>query len=119
MAFAAGNARPPNCTALGKALLALLPMSSEEIPNADIQRATRAPSQILHVLEKELTRVVQQGFAMDDQKLTLGRDVLRLHSGRKREGAPYQRFGSNYTISRDGFRHCPGTKKALEPFRRV
>ena len=74
MASQPGMHRPPNCTALGKALLAFLPSEQREeiLPMLTFERATPRTIPNLARFRKELTRVVQQGFAMDDQETDLG-----------------------------------------------
>jgi IclR family KDG regulon transcriptional repressor len=70
----AGMRRPMNCTALGKAVMAHLPAREREkllsvlpVKGHTLGRAARAAQ-----LRKELTRVCQQGYAVDDQESTLG-----------------------------------------------
>jgi DNA-binding IclR family transcriptional regulator len=74
MASLPGMHRPPNCTALGKVLLAFLPSEQREeiLPMLTFERAT--PRTIANVarFRKELVRVVQQGYAMDDQETDMG-----------------------------------------------
>jgi DNA-binding IclR family transcriptional regulator len=74
MASRPGMHRPPNCTALGKVLLAFLPSEQREeiLPMLTFERAT--PRTIANVarFRKELARVAQQGYAMDDQETDMG-----------------------------------------------
>ncbi len=74
MASQPGMHRPLNCTALGKALLAFLSTEQREeiLPMLTFERATPRTIPSLGRLRKELTRVVQQGYAMDDQETDLG-----------------------------------------------
>jgi DNA-binding IclR family transcriptional regulator len=74
MASRPGMHRPLNCTALGKALLAFLPSEhrDEILPMLTFERATRRSIPNLARLRKELTRVVQRGYAIDDQETDLG-----------------------------------------------
>ncbi len=74
MASQPGMHRPLNCTALGKALLAFLSTEQREeiLPMLTFERATPRTIPNLGRLRKELTRVVQQGYAMDDQETDLG-----------------------------------------------
>ena len=66
--------RPPNCTALGKVLLAFLPSEQREeiLPMLTFERATPHTIPNLARFRKELARVVQQSLAMDDQETDLG-----------------------------------------------
>ncbi len=74
MASQPGMHRPPNCTALGKVLLAFLPSEQREeiLPMLTFERATPRTIPNLARFRKELVRVVQQGYAMDDQETDLG-----------------------------------------------
>src|SRR4051812_11741095 len=74
MASQPGMHRPLNCTALGKALLAFLPGEhrDEILPMLTFERATRRSIPNLARLKKELIRVAQQGYAMDDQETDMG-----------------------------------------------
>jgi IclR family KDG regulon transcriptional repressor len=74
MASRAGMHRPPNCTALGKVLLAFLPTEQREeiLPVLTFECATSRSISNLARFRKELARVAQQGYAMDDQETELG-----------------------------------------------
>jgi DNA-binding IclR family transcriptional regulator len=74
MASRPGMHRPPNCTALGKALLAFLPSEPREeiLPMLTFERATPRTIPNLARFRKELARVAQQGFGMDDEETELG-----------------------------------------------
>ena len=74
MASQPGMHRPPNCTALGKVLLAFLPSEQREeiLPMLTFERATPHTIPNLARFRKELARVVQQSLAMDDQETDLG-----------------------------------------------
>jgi DNA-binding IclR family transcriptional regulator len=74
MASRPGMHRPPNCTALGKVLLAFLAMEQREeiLPMLSFERATPRTIPNLARFRKELVRVAQRGFAMDDQETELG-----------------------------------------------
>src|SRR5215470_19559076 len=74
MASQPGMHRPLNCTALGKALLAFLPAEHREelLPVLTFERATPRTIPNLARLQKELVRVVQQGYAIDDQEADMG-----------------------------------------------
>ena len=74
MASKPGMRRPVNCTALGKALVAFLPSQyREEILLAlTFERATPRTIANLARFKKELARVVQQGYAIDDQETDMG-----------------------------------------------
>jgi len=74
MASQPGMHRPLNCTALGKALLAFLPAEHREelLPVLTFERSTPRTIPSLARLRKELVRVVQQGYAIDDQETDVG-----------------------------------------------
>src|SRR5437763_6292208 len=74
MASQPGMHRPLNCTALGKALLAFLPNQQREelLPMLTFERATPRTIPNLARFRKELVRVVQQGYAIDDQETDMG-----------------------------------------------
>jgi DNA-binding IclR family transcriptional regulator len=74
MASQPGMHRPPNCTALGKVLLAFLPSEQREeiLPLLTFERTTSRSISNLGRFRKELARVAQQGYAMDDQETELG-----------------------------------------------
>jgi len=74
MASQPGMHRPPNCTALGKVLLAFLPSEQRDeiLPMLTFERATPRTIPSLARFRKELVRVVQQGYAMDDQETDMG-----------------------------------------------
>jgi len=74
MASQPGMHRPPNCTALGKVLLAFLPGEQREeiLPMLTFEHATPRTIPNLVRFRKELVRVVQQGYAMDDQETDMG-----------------------------------------------
>ncbi len=69
-----GNRRPLSCTALGKAILAFLPVDQREeiLPSLTFERVTPHTISNLARLRKELARVAQQGYAIDNQETTLG-----------------------------------------------
>lgn len=74
MASQAGMHRPLNCTALGKALLAFLPDEHREelLPVLTFERATPRTIPNLARLRKELARIAQQGYSIDDQETDMG-----------------------------------------------
>jgi len=74
MASQPGMHRPLSCTALGKALLAFLPAERREelLAVLNFERATPRTIPNLARFEKELVRVVQQGYAIDDQETDMG-----------------------------------------------
>jgi len=74
MASQPGMHRPPNCTALGKVLLAFLPSEQREeiLTMLTFERATPRTIPNLARFRRELVRVVQQGYAMDDQETDMG-----------------------------------------------
>ena len=69
-----GVRRPLNCTALGKAILAFLPLEQrDEILSAlEFRRFTRHTICDLPHLKKEIARVQKTGFAVDEQETVLG-----------------------------------------------
>ena len=74
MASQPGMHRPLNCTALGKALLAFLPAEHREelLPMLTFERATPRTIPNFARFKKELMRVVQLGYAIDDQETDMG-----------------------------------------------
>jgi DNA-binding IclR family transcriptional regulator len=74
MASQAGMHRPLNCTALGKALLAFLPNEHREelLPMLTFERVTPRTIPNLARFRKELVRVAQKGYAIDDQETDMG-----------------------------------------------
>src|SRR5437867_11371092 len=74
MASQPGMHRPLNCTALGKVLLAYLPNDQREelLPMLTFERATPRTIPNLPRFRKELARVLQQGYAIDDQETDMG-----------------------------------------------
>jgi len=74
MASQPGMHQPLNCTALGKALLAFLPAEHREelLPMLTFERATPRTIPNLTRFKRELTRVVQVGYAIDDQETDMG-----------------------------------------------
>src|SRR5712692_2627783 len=69
-----GMRRPLNCTALGKAILAYLPAEEKEdvFSLLSFERFTRHTIPDLAHLKKELAKVRQQGYALDEQETVLG-----------------------------------------------
>src|SRR5262245_28704817 len=69
-----GMRRPLNCTALGKAILAYLPTEEREevFSSLTFERFTRYTVPDLPRLKKELAKVRQQGYALDEQETVLG-----------------------------------------------
>jgi len=69
-----GLHRPLNSTALGKAMLALMPAEQREeiLPTLTFTLVTPRTIPNLPRLRRELTRTAQQGFAVDDQEADLG-----------------------------------------------
>jgi DNA-binding IclR family transcriptional regulator len=69
-----GMHRQPNCTALGKAILAFLPTELQEeiLPTLTFTALTPHTIPNLARLRRELARTAQQGFAVDDQETDLG-----------------------------------------------
>lgn len=74
MASQPGMHRPVNCTALGKALLAYLPAEhrDEILPVLAFERVTARTIASRARFQKELMRVAQQGYAIDDQETDMG-----------------------------------------------
>ncbi|HKD39859.1 MAG TPA: IclR family transcriptional regulator [Myxococcaceae bacterium] len=69
-----GMRRPLSCTALGKAILAFLPDEQREeiLPTLTFERLTQYTISNLPRLRRELARIAQQGYALDDQETNLG-----------------------------------------------
>ena len=69
-----GMRRPLNTTALGKAMLAFLPVELREeiLPILTFEKLTPRSISNLSRLRAELTRIVQLGHAIDDQETDLG-----------------------------------------------
>lgn len=69
-----GMRRPLNCTALGKTILAYLPAEEKEevFSTLTFERLTRHTVPDLPRLKKELAKVRQQGYALDEQETVLG-----------------------------------------------
>ena len=69
-----GSRRPLHCTALGKAMLAFLSDSERDSALASIRMERVAPKTITSIprLKKELEKVRQQGFAVDDEEAGVG-----------------------------------------------
>jgi IclR family acetate operon transcriptional repressor len=74
MASQPGMHRPLNCTALGKALLAFLPAEQREeiYPGLVFERVTPHTLPNLARLKKDLARIAQRGYSLDDQEVELG-----------------------------------------------
>jgi DNA-binding IclR family transcriptional regulator len=74
MASAVGSWRPVYCTAMGKALTAYLPADEKEhvLSSIRFERFTPHTLTRLPQLRKELERVRQRGYAVDDEEVTLG-----------------------------------------------
>jgi len=69
-----GMHRALNCTALGKAMLAFLHVEQREeiLPTLTFERLTPRTIPNLARLKKELARILQDGYAIDDQETDLG-----------------------------------------------
>lgn len=69
-----GSRRPLHCTALGKAMLAFLSPNERETVLASVRLEKFAPHTITSIarLEKELKKIAQQGFAVDDEEAGVG-----------------------------------------------
>ena len=69
-----GMRRPLHCTALGKAMLACVPPQESEsvLPSLTFERFTPRTVTDLARFRKELAKVRQQGFALDDEEAGLG-----------------------------------------------
>lgn len=74
MASQPGMRRPVNCTALGKAILAFLPEREREdlFPMLRFERLTPRTIPNLARLRRELKRIAQTGYALDDEESCLG-----------------------------------------------
>jgi len=69
-----GQRRPLHCTALGKAMLAFVPLEERETVIASLGLERLAPRTIVSAsrLRKEIDRVLRQGYAVDDEEAGLG-----------------------------------------------
>ncbi len=69
-----GTRRPLYCTALGKAIVAFLPAEEKEhlLSSLKLERFTRRTPTRVAQLRKELERVRQRGYALDDEETVLG-----------------------------------------------
>lgn len=69
-----GMRRPLYCTALGKAILAFLPEDQIEelISSMTFEQLTRRTINDEARLRRELSKIRQQGYAVDDQELNIG-----------------------------------------------
>ncbi|MGO9641732.1 MAG: IclR family transcriptional regulator [Candidatus Acidiferrales bacterium] len=69
-----GMRRPLNCTALGKAILAFLPLEQREemLASLTFDRVTSRTITDAARLRKELAKILRLGFALDDQETDLG-----------------------------------------------
>jgi IclR family acetate operon transcriptional repressor len=69
-----GSRRPLHCTALGKAMLAFVSETERESALASLRLEKFAPRTITSIpgLRKELKKVAQQGFAVDDEEACAG-----------------------------------------------
>jgi IclR family KDG regulon transcriptional repressor len=69
-----GMRRALNCTALGKAVLAFLPLDQREemLASLTFERITSHTIPDAARLRKELAKILRQGFAIDDQEAVLG-----------------------------------------------
>lgn len=69
-----GSRRPLHCTALGKAMLAFVTDEERESALTSLRLEKLAPRTITSTarLEKELAKVKQQGFAVDDEEAGIG-----------------------------------------------
>lgn len=74
MASLAGSWRPFYCTAMGKAMTAYLPPDEKEhvLSSIQFERFTQHTLGGLSALRKDLDKVRQRGYALDDQEATLG-----------------------------------------------
>lgn len=74
MASLAGSWRPFYCTAMGKAMTAYLPPDEKEhvLSSVHFERFTPHTLTGVSQLRKELEKVRQRGYALDDQEATLG-----------------------------------------------
>ena len=74
MASRIGTLRPLYCTAMGKALAALLPAHEKErvLTSLRFERFTSRTITKLEQLREELARVEERGYALDDEEATQG-----------------------------------------------
>ncbi len=75
---AAGERRPVHSTAVGKALLASLPLYAQDTLIAELTLKRHTPNTITSKTElrAELNAMAEQGVAVDDQELTLGQNAI-------------------------------------------
>src|SRR6202451_4185199 len=86
MASPVGSWRPVYCTAMGKALTAYLPEDEREhvLSSIHFERCTPHTLTRLPQFRKELEKVRQRGYALDDEEATLGARCVSapiLHDG--------------------------------------
>jgi DNA-binding IclR family transcriptional regulator len=69
-----GSWAPAYCTALGKAILAYLPRDELEAYLKSVKLVSHGPNTITSkkIFRQELIKVLQQGYAVDDEELSLG-----------------------------------------------
>jgi IclR family transcriptional regulator, acetate operon repressor len=74
MASRIGSSRPLYCTAMGKALAALLPATEKERVLSSLRFERLTPHTITHLaqLKEELQKTEKRGYAVDDEEATLG-----------------------------------------------
>jgi len=74
MASQPGMRRPLNCTALGKAILAFLPMEQRDeiLPSLIYERFTQHTISNTARLLKDLGRTAERGYSIDNQETNLG-----------------------------------------------
>jgi DNA-binding IclR family transcriptional regulator len=88
-----GTRMPVGCTAMGKLLLAYLPLEAQEELLATLELKPRTPQTItsLGALRNQLVQITTAGYAVDDQEYAVGvRCVaapIRDHSGKVVAGA--------------------------------
>jgi IclR family acetate operon transcriptional repressor len=69
-----GSRRPLSCTALGKAMLAAMPVEQRELLFPTLQFESATPRSITSVarLRKDLAQIEQLGYALDDEEAVTG-----------------------------------------------
>jgi IclR family acetate operon transcriptional repressor len=69
-----GTRHPAHCTALGKAMLAAMPLTAAAgiLAGSELAALTPNTRTTLEALQRELLLVARQGYAMDDEERALG-----------------------------------------------
>ncbi len=117
--FESGSRVPLHCTAMGKLLLAHMPLAPREAMTGALTLTRYTPATITSALRlrRELDHIVEQGFSIDDQEFLAGvvclASPIRDGSGAVRAAiaisAPAVRLGASEIT-----RHIPVLQKAAE-----